>query len=337
MHIQWLTNLEHILLEHISICHENNIRPSLNSSTQTYRIDPELISKTIIGFLKLFILRNSAFDQQEAIFLQFGLTSHLRYLLIELPTWNHTDEKDSQNECKHCHQYSLIMNILFDLLFDLIEYDLCENYTKEHYRSTLIENDYFTRFLQSKPTHKDQYYRIKFVIYFIELLAVHMNKCSNQTQFQFNKNENILFYSMENFIRQILTKTQTRNQRLAICFNVLELCLLFVNEKVDRIKQVENTKMRKTKFEFYLLLLQMSTFLVDLCANNPSYRNLFLSEKNLYIDIRLLFINELINTNYSIKLTSIDRIQNFFGRIQVGRRRITMCTMLSNMFFSFFF
>ena len=85
----------------------------------------------------------------------------------------------------------------------------------------------------------------------IELLAVHMNKCSNQTQFQFNKNENILFYSMENFIRQILTKTQTRNQRLAICFNVLELCLLFVNEKVDRIKQVENTKMRKTKFEFY--------------------------------------------------------------------------------------
>jgi len=62
-----------------------------------------------------------------------------------------------------------------------------------------------------------------------------------------------------------------------------------------------------------------------------------LSEKNLFVDIRLLFINELINTNYSIKLTSIDRIQNFFGRIQVGRRRITMCTMLSNMFFSFFF
>jgi hypothetical protein len=216
MHIKWLLNLEYVLLQHILICHENNIRPlndnsvriksefSLNSSI--YQIDPSFISIIIINFLKMFILRNSSNDQQEVSFLQFGLTSHLRYLLIELPTYNHNEEKDFNDNCSKCYQYSLIINILFDLLFDLIEYDVCEIKSKTKYRSSLIEDDYFTRFLQSNITHKtNQFYRIKSIIYFIELIGIHMNKCENKKQFQFNKNENKLFHSIEDFIRHIIS------------------------------------------------------------------------------------------------------------------------------------
>ena len=203
MHLKWLFNLDYVLLEHISICHENNIRPLTETS---YQIDPSFISSIIINFLKMFILRNSSNDQQEVSFIQFGITSHLRYLLIDLPTYKHTDEKDLHDYCLKCHQYSLIINILFDLLFDLIEYDLCEMKRKFQYRSSLIEDDYFTGFLQSKIISKDPYYRIKLLIYFIELIGIHMNKCQKTKQFQFNQNENKLFHSIEDFIRQILSQ-----------------------------------------------------------------------------------------------------------------------------------
>src|SRR5437660_684542 len=116
MHIKWLFNLEYILLEHISICHENNIHPD---NLSIYQIDPSFISIIIINFLKMFILRNSLNDQQEISFIQFGITSHIRYLLIDLPTYNHNEEKDINDNCLKCYQYSLIINILFDLLFDL--------------------------------------------------------------------------------------------------------------------------------------------------------------------------------------------------------------------------
>jgi hypothetical protein len=215
MHVKWLFNLDNVLLEHISICHENNIRPlndkslliknEFSSKSLIYQIDPSFISTIIINFLKLFILRNSSNDQQYVSFIQFGLTSHLRYLLIELPTYNHSEEKDLFDYCLKCHQYSLIINILFDLLFDLIETDLCEITSKMKYRSSLIEDDYFTRFSQTKLIHKDPFYRIKLLIYFIELIGIHMTKCPNKKQFQFNKNENKLFHSIEDFIRHILS------------------------------------------------------------------------------------------------------------------------------------
>jgi len=218
MHIKWLFNLEYVLLQHILICHENNIRSLTKISDNsviiknefplnfsTYQIDPSFISTIIINFLKMFILRNSSNDQQEVSFIQFGLTSHLRYLLIELPTYNHNEEKDSNDNCSKCHQYSLIINILFDLLFDLIEYDVCEINSKTKYRSSLIEDDYFTRFLQSNIINKNPFYRIKLIIYFIELIGIHMNKCQNRKQFQFNKNENKLFHSIEDFIQHIIS------------------------------------------------------------------------------------------------------------------------------------
>jgi hypothetical protein len=218
MHIKWLFNLEYVLLQHILICHENNIRSLTKTSDNsviiknefplnfsTYQIDPSFISTIIINFLKMFILRNSSNDQQEVSFIQFGLTSHLRYLLIELPTYNHNEEKDSNDNCSKCHQYSLIINILFDLLFDLIEYDVCEVNSNTKYRSSLIEDDYFTRFLQSNIINKNPFYRIKLIIYFIELIGIHMNKCQNRKQFQFNKNENKLFHSIEDFIQHIIS------------------------------------------------------------------------------------------------------------------------------------
>jgi hypothetical protein len=220
MRIKWLFNLEFLLLEHILICHKENIRP-LNKSysdsliikcehpqnSSYYHVDPSFISTIIINFIKMFILRNSLDDQQELSFVQFGLTSHLRYLLIELPTYNHNQIKDFNDDCSQCSQYSLIINILFDLLFDLIEYDLCERNSQIKYRSSLIEDDYFDRFLQSKLTKKNPFYRIKLIIYFIELIGIHMNKCQKKKQFQFNKNENKLFHSIEDFIRHLVSST----------------------------------------------------------------------------------------------------------------------------------
>ena len=216
MHINWLINLEYLLLEHIFICHENSIRP-LNkvyensipikcespTNSLSYQINPSFISIIIINFLKMFILKNSINDQQEFSFNQFGIASHLRYLLIELPTYNHNEEKDFHDDCSKCHQYSLIINILFDLLFDLIEYDICEKKSITKSRSSLIEDDYFMRFSQSK----NSFFRIKIIIYFIELIGIHMNKCQKKKQFQFNQNENKLFHSIELFIRHIISHT----------------------------------------------------------------------------------------------------------------------------------
>jgi hypothetical protein len=60
----------------------------------------------------------------------------------------------------------------------------------------------------------------------------------------------------------------------------------------------------------------MALFLFELCENNSIYLNLFLFDKNLFSDIRLLLINELISKKFSIKLISIDHIKQFFCQIQ---------------------
>ncbi|CAM4773068.1 unnamed protein product [Rotaria magnacalcarata] len=309
MHIKWLFNLEHVLLEHIHICHEKHIRP-LNSTYENsaceyqvnssyYSMDPSFVSIIIINFIKMFILRNSVNDQQELSFVQFGITSHLRYLLIELPTYNHrNDEKDLNDDCSKCHQYSLIINILFDLLFDLIEHDLCEIRSKTNYRSSLIEDDYFTRFLQSNITKNQPYYRIKLIIYFIELIGIHMNKCQNKKQFQFNQNEDKLFHSMEDFIQNIISQTNnSMNERISMCFNIMELCILFVNDKNIRMKQ-------------------MALFLAELCFDNSDLLHLFLFDKNLLVDIRLLLINEVSFRRFNLKLITINNINDLFRRVE---------------------
>jgi len=61
----------------------------------------------------------------------------------------------------------------------------------------------------------------------------------------------------------------------------------------------------------------MALFLSELCENNINYLNLFLLDKNLFTDIRLLLINELILKKFSIKFISIDYIKQFFCQIQV--------------------
>lgn len=62
----------------------------------------------------------------------------------------------------------------------------------------------------------------------------------------------------------------------------------------------------------------MALFLAGLCENNPVYLNLFLFEKNLLTDIRLLLINELIFKKFHLKLISIGNINDFFRQIQVN-------------------
>jgi hypothetical protein len=150
----------------------------------------------------MFIVRHSNHHEEELSFSQFSLTSYLRYLLLELPTYNHIDD----NNCQQCHDYSLILHMLFDLLFDLIEYDLCEISTKEKYRSSLIEDDYFNQFLPRKTILKkpNQFERIKLIIYFIELIGLHRNKCQNRKEFFFHINENKIFQWIEDFIRHIV-------------------------------------------------------------------------------------------------------------------------------------
>lgn len=220
MRIKWLMNLEYLLLEHILICNQENSRPSNTTyetsfsikdepslvpiSVGSYHIDPSLLSIVIINFIRIFVLRNSLNDQQDLSFVQMGFASHLRYLLIELPTYNHPKDKTDGDHCSHCYQYWLILNILFDLLFDFIEHDLCGITVKDKHRSSLIEDDYFNQFQQSKSAKRFPFYRIKLMIYFIELIGVHIRKCSNRKQFQFNRNENKLFHSIEDFLRHLL-------------------------------------------------------------------------------------------------------------------------------------
>ena len=214
MRIKWLLNLELLLLEHISICHQENIHPSnkfysnplikyeSTDNPPSYHINSSFISIIILNFLKMFIIRNSNHHDEELSFYQFSLTSYLRYLLIELPTYNHINE----NNCQQCYDYSLILHILFDLLFDLIEYDLCEISTKEKYRSSLIEDDYFNQFLQRRITigKQNPFDRIKLIIYFIELIGVHRNKCPNKKEFLFHINENKIFQWIEDSIRHVV-------------------------------------------------------------------------------------------------------------------------------------
>lgn len=61
----------------------------------------------------------------------------------------------------------------------------------------------------------------------------------------------------------------------------------------------------------------MAIFLSELCENNVTYLNLFLFDKNLFTDIRLLLINQLISKKFAIKFYSIDQIKQFFNQIQV--------------------
>ncbi len=63
----------------------------------------------------------------------------------------------------------------------------------------------------------------------------------------------------------------------------------------------------------------MSLFLAELCENNSIYLNLFLFQKNLLADIRLLLINELISKKFHLKFNSIESINEVFRQIQVNQ------------------
>ena len=62
----------------------------------------------------------------------------------------------------------------------------------------------------------------------------------------------------------------------------------------------------------------MGLFLAELCENNLVLLNLFLFQKNLLADIRLLLINELISKRFHLKFNSIESIKEVFRQIQVN-------------------
>lgn len=80
----------------------------------------------------------------------------------------------------------------------------------------------------------------------------------------------------------------------------------------------------------------MAKFLLGLCENNSTYLNLFLFDKNLFADVRLLLINELISTKYSMKFISIDHVQQFFFQIRVRIIPIVLIIFCYTSFFFFF-
>ena len=74
MRIKWLLNVELVLLEHISLCHEKNIQPSNEfyfdpvmkyehvDNSSYYHINSSFISVIIFNFLKMFFLRLIVFS-----------------------------------------------------------------------------------------------------------------------------------------------------------------------------------------------------------------------------------------------------------------------------------
>lgn len=216
MRIQWLQTMEFILLEHISI-YQNNEPHSPHAS---------FICTLIINFLKIFIIRSSIDQQDELISHQFGLTFYLRYFLLNLPTAEHSDE----TICSECEEYARILRTLFDLLFDLIEYDLCQIFTREHPRSYLIKEDYFHQF---HSCYSSPFDRIRLVIDLIELITLHRYRCPRNKE-EFNIDDQQYFHWMEDFLRECNRKTE----RLSVCFNVIDLCLLFTKDRTARVEQV---------------------------------------------------------------------------------------------------
>lgn len=61
-------------------------------------------------------------------------------------------------------------------------------------------------------------------------------------------------------------------------------------------------------------------FLAKLSIENSQYRQMFLFDKNLLPDVRLLIINELISNKFSNKLQSINHIEEFFQQIEVEKK-----------------
>jgi hypothetical protein len=63
----------------------------------------------------------------------------------------------------------------------------------------------------------------------------------------------------------------------------------------------------------------MAVFLTKLCEENSTYTHMFLFDQNLFPDILLLLINELIYNKFDMKLASFNDLEEFFQRIQVGK------------------
>jgi hypothetical protein len=108
------------------------------------------------------------------------------------------------------------------------------------------------------------------------------------------------------------------DERISICLNVMELCILFVRDRENRVKQV-NFKKEKIFKKRILFLFKMALFLAKLCEENPKCLQAFLFDENLLVDSRLLLINELIWKKFNVKFISIGDIDEIFRRIEVRK------------------
>ena len=95
----------------------------------------------------------------------------------------------------------------------------------------------------------------------------------------------------------------------------MELCLLLVDKKIARVKRVSNIEGRDWA---KILSFQIAVFLAKLVDDHPMYLHAFLFDQNLFADIRVLLINEIIWKRFQIKLSSIDEINQFFCHVEVS-------------------
>lgn len=184
MRIKWLVKLDSILLDQICSIHR---QPST-------AVDLSSMNMIIENFLKLFIVRHGRDQQDELSFYQTSLTSYLRFLFLEfISTSSSFDE---------------LLSLSFDLLFDLIDVDLCQSDQKEKFRSSLIEDDYFHPIIQIKSKHRSASgFRLKTLLYFIELIGFKRRRCS--MPFVYHGNENHLFQSIQQTIEHLVDRSQS--------------------------------------------------------------------------------------------------------------------------------
>ncbi|CAF1099589.1 unnamed protein product [Didymodactylos carnosus] len=149
-----------------------------NKTTKSYMIESKLVTVVMRTFIKMYLLKSFDDSQHYITFTPFAITSYLRYLLTEISSsHHHIINNNDVDECERCKDFKILLSSLFDLLIDLLEFDVC-GFQKKKFRSELIETDYFNEFRrQSQSSLKQQQAKmdkIKYIFYLIELIGVYL-------------------------------------------------------------------------------------------------------------------------------------------------------------------
>ena len=176
MRIKWLKKLENVLIEEIFLGEENGGR---------VRLDAPFVVLLVTNFLQLFLVRHGDHEDDELAFYQSSWTCFVPYFLRQQDAI-----VDERNELP------AFVELLFELLCDLIDIDLCERDLDNRCRSAWIRNDYFHRQIAAK-----NFGRVKILLYLIELFVAH-GKFSP-------RDDEPIFQSLEDALRCVVAKPKS--------------------------------------------------------------------------------------------------------------------------------